>query len=267
MTQTVLISPCSRSRGRTRHGSWKSRSSWSACTVLGARVGVPFPCTCVHVFVCVQNPSLGSTAASHLPESLQTLRLGTGPQGWSWSLTAPSCAEQAYAFNVLGARQVWAQNFYHPLTALFCSAISPIQRQILINKRKEMKLAFAFQQSTWQGAPWCACLGERSSCASQRENCKCSFRIRQPSKAVPKQSPSGHYSTVLPQKFCSFSGALVMCCQTAEEPGPLTGCGTGALCCLSFPILLLPAKDIVKVNAISAEKGSQIIGVKDWEQI
>lgn len=106
MTQTVLISPCSRSSGRTWHGSWKSRSSWSACTVLGARVGVPFPCTCVYVFVCVQNPSLGSTAASHLPESLQTLRLGTGPQGWSWSLTAPSCAEQAYAFNVLGARQV-----------------------------------------------------------------------------------------------------------------------------------------------------------------
>lgn len=70
--------------------------------VRGGKVGVLFPCTRVCVFLCVQNPSLGGTAASRLPESLQTVRLGTAPQGWSWSLTAPSCAEQAYAFSVLG---------------------------------------------------------------------------------------------------------------------------------------------------------------------
>ena len=84
-------------------------------------------------------------------------------------------------------RQVRAENFYHPLIALFCFAISPIRRQIMINKRKGDEGGLCFSAKYVIGSTLgCACLGERRSCASQRENCKCSFRIRQPSKALPK---------------------------------------------------------------------------------
>jgi len=72
---------------------------------------------------------------------------------------------------------------------------------------------------------------------------------------------------MFPQKACSFWGP---CHVVSDSTGARTtdrledqGSALHPFCSACFPILLLPAKEIVKVNAISAEKGSQILGGKD----
>lgn len=150
--------------------------------------------------------------------------------------------------------------------ALVGFAISPTQRSLMINKRKVDEGGLCFSARCVTRSTLVCLLGRKKLCFPLR-NGKCLFGEDNQEKHCLNSLQVVADPLCSPRSSVLF-GVIVLCFQTEQGIQLLPGWGSG-LClpslpwCFSFLILLVPAKECVKVSVVSAEKGSQALGVKN----